>query len=107
VPPAKRKRAVRKKSEIESDEEDDDDDEEEEAPDTSADVLLAQSLSGKRASTRNLDKKGKHLKKQAALARIREVCYIYFLFLGYILSSRHDVQYFLMIFFIIHAEPGK
>ena len=106
MPPAKRKRAVRKKSEIESDEDDDDDDGEEEAPDTSADVLLAQSLSGKRASTRNLDKKGKHLKKQAALARIREVCYINFFSIGYVLSSRHDIPYLLMIF-IIHAEPGK
>jgi hypothetical protein len=36
-------------------------------------VALAQSMAGKRVSARNLDKKGKQFKKQAALAKIREV----------------------------------
>ena len=82
APPAKKTRGTKKKAESES-EDDDDDSEGEEAPDTSADGLLAQSLSGKRVSTRNLDKKGKHFKKQAALARIREVRFVYFSSLGF------------------------
>lgn len=51
--------------------------EEEEAPDVSGDARLAESLAGKRVSARNLVKKGKQFKKQAALAKIREVCYHY------------------------------
>lgn len=74
APPAKKERSVKKKTESNNDEDIDDDDDEE-APDTSADGLLAQSLAGKRVSARNLDKKGKQFKKQAALARIREVCF--------------------------------
>ena len=69
--PAKKRGAVKKKAE--SDSEDD------EAPDTSGDVALAQSLAGKRVSARNLDKKGKQFKKQAALAKIREVRYYFML----------------------------
>lgn len=73
--PAKKRGNVKKK--VESDSEDDD------APDTSGDVALAQSLAGKRVSARNLDKKGKQFKKQAALAKIREVssCVLHFCFL--------------------------
>jgi hypothetical protein len=77
APPAKKKRSVRKKTESDDDEDTDDEDNEE-TPDTSADVLLAQSLAGKRVSARNLDKKGKQFKKQAALARIREVCFSFY-----------------------------
>jgi len=69
--PAKKKKAAKKQVESESEEEEDEE-EEEEAPDTSADVALAQSLAGKRVSARNLVKKGKQFKKQAALAKIRE-----------------------------------
>lgn len=67
--PAKKRAGVKKKVESES--------EDEEAPDTSADVALAQSLAGKRVSARNLDKTGKQFKKQAALAKIREVRLFY------------------------------
>jgi hypothetical protein len=66
--PAKKRGAVKKKAESDS--------ENDEAPDTSGDVALAQSLAGKRVSARNLDKKGKQFKKQAALAKIREVSYM-------------------------------
>ena len=104
APPAKKTRGAKKKAESES-EDDDDDFEGEEAPDTSADGLLAQSLAGKRVSTRNLDKKGKHFKKQAALARIREVRFVYFSSIGFVIqdatclvSERH---------FYHHADPGK
>lgn len=74
--PTKKKKPAKKKVESESEEEDEDleiDDEEEAAPDTSGDVALAQSVAGKRVSARNLVKKGKQFKKQAALAKIREV----------------------------------
>ena len=64
-PPTKRRNAKKITKEINS--------ENDKTNDVSADGLLAQSLNGKRVSTRNLDKKGKHFKKQAALARIREV----------------------------------
>jgi len=73
--PVKKKKPTKKQVESESEEEEEEeeeDDSEEEAPDTSADVALAQSLAGKRVSARNLVKKGKHFKKQAALAKIRE-----------------------------------
>lgn len=69
APPTKRRNAKKITKEINSENEDDGN----ETNDVSADGLLAQSLDGKRVSTRNLDKKGKHFKKQAALARIREV----------------------------------
>ena len=65
--PTKKRGAAKKKAEIDS--------EDDGAPDTSGDVALAQSLAGKRVSARNLDKKGKQFKKQAALAKIREVSY--------------------------------
>ena len=39
--------------------------------DTLGDEALAASMAGKRASTRNLAKKGKQFKKQAALAKIK------------------------------------
>ena len=42
--------------------------------DTMGDEALAKSLAGKRVSARNLAKKGKQFKKQAALAKIRAVC---------------------------------
>ena len=61
--------------ETESEEEED-----EEMDDTLADEALAKSLAGKRVSGRNLVKKGKQLKKQAALAKIREVCIIWIMF---------------------------
>ena len=86
APPAKKTTGAKKKAESES-EDDDDDFEEEETPDTSADGLLAQSLAGKRVSTRNLDKKGKHFKKQAALARIREVRFVNFSFFGFFIQD--------------------
>ena len=66
--------------ESESDDEDDED-----MDDTVGDEALAKSLAGKRVSARNLAKKGKQFKKQAALAKIRAVCvylfgiYIYLL----------------------------
>ncbi len=69
APPTKRRNAKKTTKEINSENDDDDD----ETNDVSADGLLAQSLDGKRVSARNLEKKGKHFKKQAALARIREV----------------------------------
>lgn len=69
APPTKRKKAKKITKEINSENDNDD----EETNDVSADGMLAQSLDGKRVSTRNLDKKGNHFKKQAALARIREV----------------------------------
>jgi len=72
----KSKKAPPKKKQKVADEEEDDDsseeEEEEEAIDTSADAAIAASLSGKRVSARNLVKKGKQFKKQAALAKIRE-----------------------------------
>jgi len=68
---AKSKKAPPKKKQKVVDEEEDSS-EEEEAIDTSADAQLAASLSGKRVSARNLVKKGKQFKKQAALAKIRE-----------------------------------
>jgi hypothetical protein len=55
--------------ESESEEEDDED-----MDDTMGDEALAKSLAGKRVSARNLAKKGKQFKKQAALAKIRAVC---------------------------------
>ena len=75
--PAKKKAAAtkskkappKKKQKVEEEEESSDDDE---AIDTSQDAALAASLSGKRVSARNLEKKGKQFKKQAALAKIRE-----------------------------------
>lgn len=78
--PAKKKAAAtkskkappKKKQKVVDDEEDESSEEEEEAIDTSADAAIAASLSGKRVSARNLVKKGKQFKKQAALAKIRE-----------------------------------
>eukprot|EP00985_Skeletonema_marinoi_P029069 scaffold26636_cov77-Skeletonema_marinoi.AAC.1 len=78
--PAKKKAAAakskkappKKKQKVVDEEEEEDLSEEEEAIDTSADAQLAASLSGKRVSARNLVKKGKQFKKQAALAKIRE-----------------------------------
>lgn len=64
--------------ETESEEEED-----EEMDDTLADEALAKSLAGKRVSGRNLVKKGKQLKKQAALAKIREVCIIWIIILQF------------------------
>jgi hypothetical protein len=75
--PAKKKAAAtkskkappKKKQKVaEGDESSDDDD----AIDVSQDAAIAASLSGKRVSSRNLEKKGKQFKKQAALAKIRE-----------------------------------
>jgi len=70
----KSKKAPPKKKQKVADDEgaDDSSEEEEEAIDTSADAAIAASLSGKRVSARNLVKKGKQFKKQAALAKIRE-----------------------------------
>ena len=71
-PPKKRGRAAAKKDVPKSDDEDDDD-YAEGVPDTSGDAALAQSMAGKRVSTRNLDAKGNKFKRAAALAKIREV----------------------------------
>ncbi|KAL3799735.1 hypothetical protein HJC23_010385 [Cyclotella cryptica] len=68
-PPKKRGRKEKKTEETKSDE---DEDYEEEVPDTSGDAALAESMSGKRVSTRNLDAKGNKFKRAAALAKIRE-----------------------------------
>jgi len=77
--PAKKKKAPAKKekAESESEEEEGEEDEDEDDPDVSGDVALAQSLAGKRVSARNMDKKGKQFKKQAALAKIREVRFVW------------------------------
>lgn len=68
----KSKKAPPKKKQKVADEGDESSEEEEDAIDTSADAAIAASLSGKRVSARNLVKKGKQFKKQAALAKIRE-----------------------------------
>ncbi|KAL7550388.1 hypothetical protein ACHAWF_013629 [Thalassiosira exigua] len=71
--PAKKKKAAVKESDSEEEEEAGGVGAEEEgAPDTGGDEALAQSLAGKRVSARNLVKKGKQFKKQAALAKIRQ-----------------------------------
>lgn len=78
--PAKKKAAAtkskkappKKKQKVAEEKEEEDSSEDDEAIDTSADAALAASLSGKRVSARNLVKKGKQFKKQAALAKIRE-----------------------------------
>ena len=68
--PPKKKRTVTKKKKVESESEEEDED----MDDTMGDEALAKSLAGKRVSARNLAKKGKQFKKQAALAKIRAVC---------------------------------
>lgn len=77
-PPKKKEKAEKKKIIDEEEEEEGEEVEHEEiekniAPDTSGDAALAESMSGKRVSTRNLDAKGDKFKKAAALAKIREV----------------------------------
>jgi len=62
--PAKKKRVTKKKAESEEESDEDMDD-------TLGDEALAASMAGKRTSTRNLAKKGKQFKKQAALAKIK------------------------------------
>ena len=69
---AKSKKAPPKKKQKVAEEEEEDSSEEDEDIDTTADAAIAASLSGKRVSARNLVKKGKQFKKQAALAKIRE-----------------------------------
>ena len=69
--PPKKKRTLTKKKKVESESEEEDD---EDMDDTMGDEALAKSLAGKRVSARNLAKKGKQFKKQAALAKIRAVC---------------------------------
>lgn len=69
-PPKKRGRKDKQTEEPKSDE---DEDYEEDLPDTSGDAALAESMAGKRVSTRNLDAKGNKFKRAAALAKIREV----------------------------------
>mmetsp|Transcript_28147 Transcript_28147/g.57693 ORF Transcript_28147/g.57693 Transcript_28147/m.57693 type:complete len:965 (+) Transcript_28147:104-2998(+) len=76
-PPKKKEKAEKKKIIDEEEEEEGEEVEHEEiekniAPDTSGDAALAESMSGKRVSTRNLDAKGDKFKKAAALAKIRE-----------------------------------
>ncbi|KAL7521219.1 hypothetical protein ACHAWX_005912 [Stephanocyclus meneghinianus] len=68
-PPKKRGRKDKQTEEPKSDE---DEDYEEDLPDTSGDAALAESMAGKRVSTRNLDAKGNKFKRAAALAKIRE-----------------------------------
>jgi hypothetical protein len=81
-PPKKRGRKEKQAEEAKSDE---DEDYVEDVPDTSGDAALAESMAGKRVSTRNLDAKGNKFKRAAALAKIREVradftsCLLYFI----------------------------
>lgn len=91
-PPKKKEKAQKKKiieeEEEEGEEVEHDETEKDVAPDTSGDAALAESMSGKRVSTRNLDAKGDKFKKAAALAKIREVrCEFPLLFLFYLVKS--------------------
>ena len=84
--PPKKKEKIEKKVVEESEH---DEDEEDKLPDTSGDAALAQSMYGKRVSTRNLKAQGNKYKKAAALQKIREVRVHFVNFTSFLCTNSH------------------